>query len=163
MALQKMQALADFLRARNLFAAEQLDYWMENGAAEYAQKRSGEGLVLCRFRYDAVFSIERYAQSADLFLALLSAWLLDFDSAREDDNLPMPEIDVTPLDDHTADVEVTVNFIEEITVVKDVDGNVPFAGDTWRLEDITIHTANMVGVGDDQDEPTDLPYSNDPV
>lgn len=161
MALEKMMALADFLRGQGLFAAEQLDYWMENGTAEYAGKRQGDGLVLCRFRYDAVLSVERYGQSADLFLALLSIWLMEHDCEREHDELPMPSIDVTPLNDHLADIEVTVNFIEDITLVPDATGAIAFNGQQWRVQGIEINTADQVGIGDDKAAPTDLPYSRD--
>lgn len=160
MALNKMQSLAAFFLSKNLFAAEQFDYWMENGTAEYAAKRVGQGVVLCRFRYDAVLSVERYSQSADLFLALLSAWLLDNDADREGDDLPMPDVDVTPLNDRMADIEITVNFIEDITLVPDPEGAIAFSGEQWRLSDVSLNTADQVGVGDDDEEPTDLPYSN---
>lgn len=163
MALSKMKTLADFLRSRNLFAPEQFDYWMENGTAEYATKRHGQGIVLCRFRYDAVLSVERYARSADLLLVLLSAWLLDNDGEREQDELPMPSIDVTPLDDVAADVEISVTFIEELTLVEDPEGNVPFNGKVWMLQDLVNNVADSVGVGNDDQEPTDLPYVNDPI
>lgn len=161
MALEKMQQLASFLRERNLFAAEQFDYWMENGTAEYAAKNLGPGVVVCRFRYDAVLSVERYSNDADLFLALLCTWLMDNDCARDHDDLPMPDIDVTTLDDHCVDIEVRVPFIEDITLVRDDDGNVPFSGERWRLDGVTVTDADAVGVGDDDQQPTDKPYVRD--
>lgn len=161
MALVKMQALADFLRSKNLFATEQFDYWMENGTAEYSTKRQGKGLVLCRFQYDAVFSVERYTKNADLFLVFISVWLMEHDSGREDLNLAMPDVDVTPLDDHTVDVEVKIIFSEDITVLPDDDGEILYSGGRWKVAPSPISDVNKIGVGDDQERPTDLPYERD--
>lgn len=157
MALAKMQALATHLLEQKLFSAEQFDYWMENGTAEYAAKRVGQGVLLCRFRYDAVFSIERYTRSAALFLAILSAWLLDKDEDREQDELPMPSVDVTPLNDRMADIEVTVAMSEDITLVPDEEGPVVFSGQRWTVKAVELNTATQAGVGNDADQPTDKP------
>lgn len=161
MALAKMQALADFLRSKNLFAPEQFDYWMENGTAEYASKQHGNGLVLCRFQYDAVFSVERFADSADLFLVFICVWLMDNDCNRDALDLAMPEVDVSPLDDHTVDVEVKITFSEDITVVQDDAGPVEYSTRRWRIAEAVVSDVNKVGVGDDQQRPTDLPYERD--
>lgn len=158
MALEKMQALATFLIDQNLFAAEQFDYWMENGANDYVSKKIGDGFLICRFRYDAVFSIERYSDSADLFLVLLSVWLMDNDASRNDPELPMPEVDVTPLDDHTVDLEVKVAFEENITIKPDDEGKVVWGGKRYSVAPAVITDADKVGVGDTQERPTDKPY-----
>lgn len=158
MALAKMQALASFLLQQNLFGAEQLDYWMENGTSEPASKRIGNGLLLCRFKYDAVFSVERYSQDADLFLALLCVWLMENDCNRDDLDLPPPEVDVTPLDDFTVDLEIKITFDEGITVVPDDNGPILFNGNRYSVAPAVISDANKVGVGDTQERPTDKPY-----
>lgn len=162
MALAKMQALATYLLSQNLFAAEQFDYYMENGTNEFASKRVGaNGLLLCRFTYDAVFSVERYAQSADVFLVLLSVWLLENDCSRTADDLPMPEVDVTPLDDNTVDVDVKITFSEDITVLPDDEGPIVYKGTRYSVAPALITDANSVGVGDNKDLPTDKPYTRD--
>ena len=158
MALEKMKALAGFLLQQNLFAAENLDYWMENGSSEYASKRQGKGLVMCRFRYDAVFSIERYAGDADLLLVLISVWLLEQDHNRSELELGAPKVDVTPLDDFTVDLEIAITFDEPITVVPDDTGPVLFRGIRYSVAPALISDASKVGVGDSQVRPTDLPY-----
>lgn len=158
MALEKMQAFATHLLSKGLFAAEQFDYWMQNGTNEYASKKHGNGFVISRFRYEAVFSVERYSQSADLFLVLLSVWLMDNDCERNNLELPMPEVDVTPLDDHTVDVEVKITFEENITIVPDDEGVVMWGGKRYSVVQAVITPADKVGVGDTQERPTDLPY-----
>ncbi len=158
MLLYKMSDLAAYLHSKNVFSAEQLDYWMENGQVSYAAKRVGKGLLLCRFQYDAVISIERFSKDAALFLAFVCCWLQDFDADREDDDLPMPSIDVTPLDDSTADIEVKITFIEEITALQDQDGPLVLNGVNYKLDDAQINVADSVGVGDNENLATDLVY-----
>lgn len=161
MALEKMQALATYLKSQNLFAAEQFDYWMENGTSVPASKKVGKGMVLSRFEYDAVFDVERYAGSADLFLALLSVWLMDNDDNRNKLELVDPAIEVHPLDDQTVDLEVTVRFSEDITVMPDDEGLILFNGNRYSIAPALITDANKVGVGDSQQRPTDKTYDRD--
>ena len=161
MALEKMKALAGFLLQQNLFAAENLDYWMENGSNEYTGKKVGNGYLISRFRYDAVFSIERYSKSADLLLVLLSVWLMENDCGRSDLELPMPEVDVTPLDDYTVDLEIKVAFDECISIVPDDDGIILYRGARYNVAPAVITDATKVGVGDNQIRPTDKPYDRD--
>lgn len=158
MALEKMQALASHLLSQNLFAAEQFDYWMENGSNEYSSKKIGNGFLICRFRYDAVFSVERYNQSADLFLVLLSVWLMDNDCMRNDLDLPMPTVDVTPLDDTNVDLEVKVTFEENITILPDDEGPVLWGGARYSVAPAAIADANRIAVGDSPERDTDKPY-----
>jgi hypothetical protein len=158
MALAKMQALAGYLLNQNLFGAEQFDWWMENGTCDFASKKVGAGLEMCRFRYDAVFNVERYSQSADLFLVLLSVWLLENDCGRHALELPMPDVDVTPLDDSTVDLEVKVTFDEIITVVPDDTGLILYKGNRYSVAPSPITDADKVGVGDNPSRPTDKTY-----
>ena len=167
MALEKMKALATFLLEQDLFAPEQFDYWMENGSNEYASKKVGNGFLICRFRYDAVFSVERYSDSdddtdsADLFLVLLSVWLMENDDGRSDLALPMPSVEVNPLDDQSVDLEVKVTFDEGITIVPDDNGKVLFRGNRYSVVPAVITDASKVGVGDTQERPTDKTYDRD--
>lgn len=158
MALAKMQALAQYLLAQKLFGSEQFDYWMENGTSEPAAKKEGNGLLLCRFRYDAVFSIERYSQDADLFLVLLNVWLMENDCKRDDLELPAPSVEVNPLDDFTVDLEIKITFDEGITVLPDDNGLITYKGNRYSVAPAVITDASKVGVGDTQMRPTDKPY-----
>jgi len=158
MALAKMTALAQHLIAQNIFAVENFDYWMENGSSEYANKKVAKGVVIGRFQYEAVFSVERFSNDADIFLALINVWLIDNDSNRDDLNLDMPSVDVTPLDDHTTDVEVKIIFSEDITLQLDDNGPVLYSGQRWGIAPLVISDVNKIGVGDTPERPTDSPY-----
>lgn len=161
MLLQKMTALAQHLIQQNLFAAENFDYWMENGKSEYCCNKQGKGFVVGRFAYDAVLNVERFASDASLFLALINIWINENDSSREHDNLELPEVDVTPLDDKTVDVEVRIRFIQDITIMPSDQGSIVMNGTRYGIAELENADAKKVGVGDTQERPTDLPYERD--
>lgn len=158
MAVAKMQALADFLKAQNLFAAENFDYYMENGTSEVTSKRLGKGFEISRFRYDAIFSVERYVGDADLFLVLINIWLMEHDTNRDQLELDSPKVDVTPLDDSSVDLEVSITFDESITIVPDDAGPILFKGARYSVAPAEIIAARKVAVGDNQQRQPDKPY-----
>lgn len=161
MLLQKMTALAQHLIAQNLFAVENFDYWMENGVSEYCCNKQGKGFVVGRFAYDAVLSVERFSSDASLFLALINIWINENDTGREQDNLELPQVDVTPLDDSTADVEVRIRFLQDISIMPSDQGAIVMNGVRYGIAQLQNADANKVGVGDTQERPTDLPYERD--
>lgn len=162
MALEKLQAFTTFLIERNMVDENQLDSWMENGKVIPASKHLGNGFLLCRFQYEAVISIERFAKNESVLMALVCAWLHDYDSERQSQDLPPPDIDVDILDNHTADVELRVMFREDICVeISDQasdEGVIPFNGRAWRVAPLVPDVATIAAVGDDQAKPTDKPY-----
>jgi len=158
MALEKLQALHTFLVEQNLVDENQVASWMENGKPEACAKSLGNGIRVCRLSYDALVSIERFSGNEDLLLALICVWLMDVDPEREDDELPPPDIDIDILDNGTADVELRVAFIENIDLVEDANGLVPFKGKTWSVASVLVDEPNEAAVGDDQAQPTDKSY-----
>jgi len=158
MALAKMHALAKMLVEKNLFLREQLDFYMENGSLDYAQKNQGPTILFGRFQYDAIFSIERYSQSADVILALVGCWLIAFDSDREAHDLPPPTFDITPLDVYTVDLEIKIPFLEDIVGAPDAGGLIELGGVSYSIQDKNIAIADSVGVGDSPQRATDLVY-----
>lgn len=158
MAVAKMQALADFLKAQNLFAAENFDYYMENGTSEVTSRKVGDGFEICRFRYDAVFSVERFSGDADVFLVLINIWLMEFDNNRDQLELDPPKVDVTALDDSASDVDVIITFDESITIKPDDTGPILFKGARYAVAPADIVAARKVAVGDNQQRQPDKPY-----
>lgn len=161
MVLEKMTALAQHLISKNIFSVESFDYWMENGLNEYCCNKQGKGFVVGRFTYDAVLNVERFSQDASLFLALINIWINENDSEREKDNLELPRVDVTPLDDDTVDVEVTIRFLQDITIMPQDSGPIVMNGQHYGVASLINSDANKVGVGDTQERPTDKPYERD--
>ncbi|NIB44780.1 phage tail protein [Pseudomaricurvus alkylphenolicus] len=158
MALQKLAGLTRYLIEQNLVDENQIDSWMENGTPEPAGKRLGHGIRICRLRYDAIISIERFTGNEDVLLALLCTWLMDNDPSREDDRLPPPDIDIDIVDARAADVAFRVAFIEDIDLVPVDNGKVLFIGQRWDVADVPVTLPNEAAVGDDESRPTDKPY-----
>ncbi|WP_020411000.1 phage tail protein [Hahella ganghwensis] len=158
MALAKLQQLTAHLLDRNLVAVEQLDSWMENGTLELADKSLGQGVRICRLKYDAVLTLERYPGDPQTLFAHLVIWLSDHDPDRDREGLAPPDVEVDVNDQDTADIEIRVSFYENIDLVKDDTGDIAFNGESWRLARVPIFEPRAVGVGDDQTQPTDAPY-----
>lgn len=132
--MHKLAAITAFLVQQNLVAAEQIDSWVENPRIVPAAEVRGEAIVLYRQTYEAVISIERYPHKthpAELLFALVACWLMDNDAEREQIATPQTEVDI--LDASTADIEITLEFEEDITAVEDPAGPILFNGKKYRL------------------------------
>lgn len=158
MALEKLQAFTTFLIEQNMVDENQLDSWMENGKVVPASRNLGNGFLICRFQYEAVISIERFAKNERVLMALVCAWLHDHDSERQSQELPPPDIDVEILDNQTADVELRVMFREDISLKDSDEGDIPFNGRRWHVAPVVPDVATIAAVGDDPGKPTDKPY-----
>jgi hypothetical protein len=109
----------------------------------------GHGIEVGIFKYDGVIQIESYPDDAYLLLAFVTAWLQDNDPERERQGLAEPDVDISPNDDRSADVELAVEFEEALQLVPYADGPITFDGRRWRVADVPIDVAeelaNMEG------------------
>ena len=84
---------------------------------------------------------------------MVAGWLIDHDEHRDSFQLADPEVNATLNDDHTADVEVVVEFNESIQIVEDDSGPITAWGKRWRVSDAPVDTAealvNMEGATDE--------------
>lgn len=158
MALEKLTALHAHLQNANLVKKEHLDSWAEDGRMIPSTENKGGGILICKFKYQAILIVEGYSKAPELLMALVCAWLINEDAEREDQNLKKPDIDIDMTDDRTADVEITVEFQEDIELVKDEQGVIELLGIRYSIANAGADTANEVGVGDDPEQPTDKPY-----
>ncbi len=162
MALRKLKAMHAALEQSQLMMPERFNSWMEDGKLIPANKNLGsDQFLIGRLQYDAVFEFEGFTGEPALLMAAVCAWLVDHDDSRDDDGLPSPDIDVDMFDDNTALVEVRVRFMEDIEMVLDPRGSIAMNGMLWTLTPSSTFDADTVGVGDDQSEPTDLPYTRE--
>lgn len=162
MALSKLQALHAHIDAHQLIMPERFDSWMEDGKLTPANKNLGaDQLLIGRLHYDALLSFEAFTGNPALLMAVVCAWLIDHDPTRDDDQLPQPDIDVDMVDDNRADVEIRIRFRDDIEMVRDAAGPLAMNGEQWTLAESAIFEPDTVGVGDNQAEPTDLPYTRE--
>lgn len=161
MSVQKLAQFTAFIIQQNLVDENQIESWMENGKMVPASKNTGEGYLVCRFQYDAIFSIEGFTGDSALLIALISTWLTDNDPTRDDDNLSPPDIDVDIIDRNSVDVEIAVQFREDIEIVANDNGPIAFDGRRWELGSVPSSIVDTVAVGDDQNKTSDLPYTTE--
>lgn len=143
--MKQLAAITAFIVGLDLIAAEQIESWVENPQIVPAGTvKTRDGVVIYRQTYTAVIAIERYPHKrcpAELLFAHISAWLIDNDGDRFDDKDAKITTDVEIMEDDTADIEISIDFIEEIEIVKDPGGPIRLNGDRWRLADVPIDYA----------------------
>ncbi|MCX4187173.1 phage tail protein [Methylophaga sp. OBS4] len=150
----KLAALRAFLVELDLVAVENIDSWAENIRFEGVCKDLGNGMVLFRQQYDAVISIERFPHTrhpVELLFGQLCAWLIDNDAEREDQGVDQPTVDADILDNHTADLDITIPFIEDVEVVPDENGLISINGQKYMLANVEIDYAEQGEVKTDGD------------
>ena len=137
--MKKIAALHQFLIALELFAAEQIESFIDvlNITPSGETVFSPAGICFADIEYTATFFIERYPHGirpAELFIAQLSAWLLQDNNPRDS---PVFNIDmnVDVLDAQTADIEFAIKFNEMIEAVEDPDGLIVYQDKRYSLRD----------------------------
>jgi hypothetical protein len=143
--MKQLAAITEFLLGLNLVAAEQIDSWVEDPEIVPAGTvTTRDALVIYRQNYTAVIAIERYphrVHPAELLFAHISAWLIEHDGDRFDNQDAKITTDVEIMDDDTADITISIDFSEEVEVVQDPGGPIYLNGFHWRLADADIHYA----------------------
>ena len=117
-------------------------------------KDMGDGIIVGRFNYEAVFMFEALpAAKLDprILMASTVTWLLENDTERQGLKLPPPKIDVdayssdgTPV----SDLEITLTFSEPITMKETTSdiGDVFYNGKWWGIAPYVIHVAEETRV-----------------
>jgi hypothetical protein len=143
--MKKLAAITEFLLGLDLVAAEQIDSWVENPQIVPAGTvKTNDSLVIYRQTYTAVIIVERFphrVHPAELLFAHISAWLMDNDGERFDNQDAKITTDVEIMDDGTADIEISIDFIEEVEIVQDSGGPIYLNGFHWRLAEAVIDYA----------------------
>ncbi|WP_418139202.1 phage tail protein [Oceanimonas smirnovii] len=138
---QLSTAIKDVLPAK---CHKDFDAWMQNGTLQLTPKDGGTGVELARLNYQAVFMVEdlpfRELDPA-VVLATVAAWLQDHDTDRERLELPDPDYDVEPIDEHSADLTISVLFSEPLLMVPDAAGPIRYGGERYRLAPYEIWVA----------------------
>jgi hypothetical protein len=143
--MKKLADITAFLIGLDLVAAEQIDSWVENPQIVPAGTvKTNDAVVIYRQTYTAVIIVERFPHKvhpAELLFAHISAWLMDNDGERFDNKDAKITTDVEILDNGTADIEISIDFIEEVEIMQDSAGPILLNGFHWRLADAEIDYA----------------------
>lgn len=136
--MKKMIALRAYLEGLEFcHRIEKIDAWVEDIEQTTRGKYEGNSVLLYTLKYRAVFSIESFVYSKDpieLLHTRLIAWLADNDDRSDMDD---KELSISPdvLDKHTADIEITLMFEEDVYITESENGQIEYGGKTWELAD----------------------------
>ena len=139
-----LQNLSHHLLEHTGLSREQIYATADNGRIMISGKDLGHGQEICRFKYDAVITLERYAGDARVVTALIASWLMEHDHDRDYLGLADPEVNADLNDDQTADVDITVEFNESIQLVEDDKGPIAIGDTRWSVQDAPIDVAEQL-------------------
>lgn len=143
--MKMLQAITESVLNLNMVAAENIDAWAENARFVGVAKDMGnDGMVLFRLHYTAAIVIERFPHQehpAELLFGHVIAWLMDNDELREKLELDPPETDIDILDNQTADLEINIDFVEDVEIIQDPTGPLRLNGERYRLAPVRIDYA----------------------
>lgn len=143
--MKQLSAITNFLVELNLVAAEQIDSWVENPQVIVTGTFKGaNSLVIHQQKYTALIAIERYPHRkipVELLLAQISAWLIENDGERADYEDAKITTDVEIMDDETADIEIGIDFIEEVEIVEYPGGPIQLNGKRYQLRELVLNYA----------------------
>ncbi|WP_067095583.1 phage tail protein [Marinomonas atlantica] len=146
--MKKFGQLTEFLRDSGMIQTNKMDQWVENIQLRGSGKYDGTNVLLYTQQYRAVFSIEHYAYKrypVEQLFAQLVTWLSENDDRSELDD-PDLNIDVDVLDNDTADIEITVQFEEDVYITETEGGNITMKGKAWGLADPAYDIAESAQV-----------------
>jgi hypothetical protein len=153
----KLNALHQHLLDSGKIPSEVLSSYMERAKLAPVSKKLGNGLLIARVEYSAVFNLERCTVDPATLCSLVATWLLEYDSDRDRKGLSDPTLDVDAETQTLADVEFSVEFLEDIELVPDVEGSVLYKGQRYAVQTVPIDEITQIAVGNDQTQPVDLP------
>ncbi|WP_257293653.1 phage tail protein [Endozoicomonas sp. YOMI1] len=139
--MNRLQSLSKHLLKHTSLKREQIHSYADNGELRPLFMDWGNGFTVGRYKYDAVFELERFKGNAFELLALINCWLDENDGEREQLELADPEINVELNDRHTCDIELVIEFDEAVSIVEDPKGSIPFRGQRYRVENVPVDIA----------------------
>jgi len=144
--MEKIKAITAFLINLNLVDAGQIESYVDEPSIVPSGKVESEGkdnsVLLYRQSYTCTINVDKYPHSkhpAELLFAHVATWLLTHDKDR--DEIAEPGIDVDVLDDSTANIEISIEFDEDVFGVEDPSGPIVLDGINYRLADPVVNYA----------------------
>lgn len=128
--MNKLRALNDYLKGRNLVRPEQFDSWVTDATQELLWKPDENGMYMGDMTYTGHISLDDFSGSPSRLTALLGSWLETHDDR---DGLPPPamQIEVTDLAQDLSDVQISIQFVEEQYLSEDPEGEIEAFGKRW--------------------------------
>lgn len=126
----KLRSLTDYLIELDFAPRENIESWVDMCTLIPTSMSMGNYVQLCSLHHRCTVKIERYTGDSRLITAWIATWIHSFDSDRDHDQLPDPDIDIEALDASGTqwDVDLSIEFMEPVLIAADPEnGNI-----TWN-------------------------------
>ena len=152
--MSQLKQLTDFLIA-NMPKRVMQGFDSQMDEITFIPAQRDNGLVQYRLaiiRYNAILTWERspYREyDPKILMALFMSWLTQDERGLLEEtgiDSELPEFDIETIDQETAIMVVTLPIAEELNMVPDPKGEIPFDGQRWRLAGPEIWAAEEVTI-----------------
>ncbi len=142
--MKLLQNFSHFLLEASGASQEQLKSFANQGSLILTSKDLGNYMELGKFKYNAIFTIEQFYGDVDLLLAQIIAGLVRLNPDRQDQVLSDPEISITPFENGSSTIEISIPFEEPLIIIPDADGPISWRGQKWTMDEKDISIAEKL-------------------
>ena len=148
----QLQQLAEFLLSNlsPLVKANDIDAWQENGTLILSGEDKGnDGYQVAKWKHSAVIALERFPHrrvNPYNLLAMVAAFLIDSNWQRDEYGLDDPQLDIDVVSKDHATVLIELQLLDDIDLIPDETGPVPFNGKRFRVSLVPLNIAETVDV-----------------
>ena len=150
--MQLFQSFSEFLLTISGVNREQLNIYADNCKLIPSGKDQGNCMELGQLKYEAVFEVTHFKGEATLFLAHVLSWLEDKDPYRFKLELPDPDVEVSPVDRETVDLDLSIQFEEPLILRRDEQGPIEWNCEKWSVCPLDIDVATELEKMDGKSE-----------
>lgn len=143
LALHLLSTLGPYVKANDI------DAWQTDGKLHIIQDDLGHGINIAKWQYSAVIAIERLPHikfNPYIILAILAAWLADNEWPADEFGLAEPAIDIDIVSEDHAQILINIELMDDLGIVEDENGVIPYMGKKYRLENVPINWAEQVEI-----------------
>lgn len=129
------EALKNEFLQSGLVDVDRLDNFVTDAVIEPVNAETDNGWHVCTLDYTANYSCERLPSKFDarLLVLLVSLFLTDNDSNRQDRELPNPEIQIDDVGEGHVSITISIDFSEDIYLDEDESGTLNIDGKKYAL------------------------------
>ncbi|WP_163832242.1 phage tail protein [Spartinivicinus ruber] len=146
--MKKLTALKNYLIQLQVVTPEKLVAYPENNRIDIISKPGEKGLEISQVTYDAIFEMDQVKVSYTALVAIISAWLAEQDTARNNQAVGQPQFDYDPTDNHTADIQLSIEFCEPVYLVETEHGPINYDHQRYDTGDYDLWVAETGEVTD---------------
>ena len=157
----KLIALHQFLLEQAFIDSNKFDAYMTEGPLKIIDKNMGNSIKFCRAEYQAVLMFDRCDYSPAVLFCLVLAWLADNDPERCQLQNNEPTFDITEEQSDLADIEITIPFFDDLHLVEDEEGLIPYCGNRYNIAVADADVAETINLFAPAEATPELVISDD--